>query len=117
MNLRLTNVFFVISIFQLLLISIFLLTHDNGKKLSNLLLGSFFLSIALTLIGTFLQFNHVYNSHPSLAFWGSCLPLTFVPLLYLYVQSLFFSVFAFNWKKFRHSIPCISFFLLTVASY
>src|SRR5258708_12940193 len=117
MNLRLTNVFFVISIFQLLLISIFLLTHDIGKKLSNQLLGSFFLSIGLNLIDTFLQFNHVYNSHPSLAFWGSCLPLTFGPLLYLYVQSLFYKDVAFNWKKYRHFIPFFAFFILTEVSY
>jgi len=117
MNLRLTNVFFIISIFQLLLISIFLLTHDKGKRLSNQLLGSFFLSIGLNLIDTFLQFNHVYNSHPSLAFWGSCLPLTFGPLLYLYVQSLFYKDFAPNWKKYRHFIPFFAFFILTEVSY
>jgi AraC-like DNA-binding protein len=117
MPLSLTNIFFILSISQLLLISVFLLTHTKGKKTSNILLGVFFGSIGLNLLDTFLQFNRLYASIPALAFWGSCLPLLFGPLLYFYVQSMLYRDFEFDWNKWRHLLPFAVLFLLTEAFY
>jgi AraC-like DNA-binding protein len=117
MNLTLANIFFIVSISQLLLISVFLFTHKKGKKISNSLLGAFFFSISLNLIDTFLQFNHYYKSVPFLAFWGSCLPLLFGPFLYYYVQSLVYKDFVFSWKRWKHLLPFAIFFIFTEATY
>lgn len=117
MNASLTNIFFVVSIFQLWLIGIFLFTSDKGKRSSNKLLGSFFLCVGFNLTDSFLQFNKGYDSVPFLAFWGSCLPLLFGPLIYLYTQSIFYKGFEFGWKKWRHLFLFFFFFLLTEGLY
>src|SRR6478752_2827947 len=99
MNLSFINLFFTLSIFQLLLISVYLLANRNGNRISHGLLACFFLSIGLNLIDTSLQFNRAYNATPGLAFWGSCMPLLFGPSLFLYVQSVLVKGFVFEKSK------------------
>ena len=90
MNISLTDILFILMIFQLLFLSLYLFTQEKGKKISNILLGLFFLSISLNLLDYFLFSQGAYKRIPWLAGWGSCLPLLFGPFIYLYTQSVLY---------------------------
>ena len=107
MNITIADIFFILVIFQLLFISFFLFTYNKGKKISNILLGFFFLSICLNLVDVFLLMQRVYFSNPQFAGWGNCLPLLFGPLLYLYAQSILIENFRFTGRKWLHLLPFI----------
>jgi AraC-like DNA-binding protein len=114
MRLDLTSILFVLIIFQLLFLSTFLFTQQKGKRISNWLLATFFLSIALNLLDVFLLMNRAYSSCPALAGWGSCIPLVFGPLLYLYTRSVLEKRSGFSWV---HFVPFLVFFLMTEIFY
>jgi AraC-like DNA-binding protein len=114
MRLDLTSILFVLIIFQLLFLSTFLFTQQKGKRVSHWLLASFFLSIALNLLDVFLLMNRAYSSCPALAGWGSCIPLVFGPLLYLYTRSVLEKKSGFSWV---HFVPFVVFFLGTETYY
>ena len=107
MRLDLTSILFVLIIFQLLFLSTFLFTQQKGKRISNWLLATFFLAIALNLLDVFLLMNRAYSSCPALAGWGSCIPLVFGPLLYLYTRSVLEKKSGFSWV---HFVPFVVFF-------
>ncbi len=111
MNISLTNILFVLIIFQLLFLSFFLFTQEKGKRISNILLGCFFLSISLNLLDVFLLMAGAYFPSPWLAGWGSCLPLLFGPLIYFYTQSVLNKNFTITYKSRKHFLPFIIFFL------
>jgi len=110
MNISLTHILFVLMIFQLLFLSLFLLTQEKGKRISNVLLGLFFLSIALNLLDFFLFNLGAYATIPWLAGWGSCLPLVFGPFVFLYTQSVLNKDFTPDKKSLLHFLPFIIFF-------
>jgi AraC-like DNA-binding protein len=114
MRLDFTSILFVLIIFQLLFLCTFLFTQRKGKRISNWLLGSFFLSIALNLLDVFLLMNRAYASCSALAGWGSCIPLVFGPLLYLYTRSVLEKRAGFSWV---HFLPFAVFFLGTEIFY
>jgi AraC-like DNA-binding protein len=114
MRLDLTSILFVLIIFQLLFLSTFLFTQQKGKRISHWLLATFFLSIALNLLDVFLLMNRAYSSCPALAGWGSCIPLVFGPLLYLYTRSVLEKRSGFSWV---HFVPFVVFFLATEIFY
>jgi AraC-like DNA-binding protein len=113
MQISLSHILFVLIIFQLLFLSFFLFIQRKGRKISNLLLASFFLSISLNLLDVFLLISGVYSSHPFLLGWGSCLPLLFGPLIYLYSRSVIHKDFRINAKNLMHFFPFIILFLAT----
>jgi AraC-like DNA-binding protein len=113
MNIRLTNILFVLIIFQLLFLGSFLFTQQGGKRISNRLLGFFFLSICLNLLDVFLLGTGFYFTHPGFAGLGSCLPLLFGPLLYFYTQSVIYKNFPVTIKKLKHFLPFLIFFSAT----
>lgn len=113
----LSDILMMFVIFQLLFISIFLFSKDTGKRVSNMLLGLFFLSLCLSLTDSFLLKNGLYNSHPSLATWSSSFPLLYDPLLFLYTQSLLFKDFNFTTGKLKHLLPFILFLLFSFIGY
>ena len=113
MNINLTDILFVLVIFQLLFLSFFLFTQEKGRRISNILLGGFFLSISLNLLDVFLFRTGVYSSKPWMAGWGNSLPLLFGPLIYLYTQSVLEKDFSLNAKKRIHFLPFFVFFLVT----
>jgi AraC-like DNA-binding protein len=114
MRLDLTSILFVLIIFQLLFLSTFLFTQQKGKRISHWLLASFFLSIALNLLDVFLLMNRAYFTCPALAGWGSCIPLVFGPLLYLYTRSVLEKRSGFSWV---HFVPFVICFLITEIYY
>ena len=115
--LGLSDILFVIVIFQLLFISVFLFTHERGKRISNAFLAVFFLSIALNLADSFLVLKKIYQTNSLLVGWSICLPLLFGPLLYLYTQSILYKDFRFSKNKWVHFIPFIVIFLATEIRY
>lgn len=117
MTISLTGILFSLLIFQLLFLSFFLFTQEKGKRISNLLLGVFFLSMALNLLDVLLLMMGVYFSHPALAGWGSSLPLVFGPLLYFYTQSIVYTDVSLTLKKSVHFLPFLLFFGSTEVYY
>jgi hypothetical protein len=113
MNVSFSSILFVLIIFQLLFLSWYLFTHEKGKRISNILLGLFFLSIALNLLDVFLGAEGAYTSNLWLAGWGSCLPLLFGPLIYFYTQSVLNKDFTLTAKSWKHFLPFIILFLTT----
>jgi AraC-like DNA-binding protein len=97
-----SGILFSLLIFQLLFLSFFLFTQEKGRRISHVLLGLFFLLMALNLLDVFLLMTGVYFSHPALAGWGSCLPLLFGPLLFFYTRSVLYKEFAIDWRKGVH---------------
>jgi len=113
MSFSLSDTFFVVVIFQLLFTSVFLFTHQKGKRISNALLGAFFLAICLNLADNLLLIKGVYSNAPSLALWSVWLLLLFGPLLYLYTQSVLYKDFSLSLVKWGHFLPFILLFLVT----
>jgi len=117
MDFSLTDLLFILVIFQLLFLSVFLFIHDRGKRISNILLGFFFLSICLNLVDTFLLLNNVYFSYPSMAFWSVWILLTLGPLLFLYTKSVLYKDFTLSRRNWLHFIPFLLLFLFTETAY
>jgi AraC-like DNA-binding protein len=111
------DILLVIAIFQLLFLSLFLFFEQRGKRLSNLLLGSFFFFLCLNLIDSFLINKNAYNATPSLALWSSSFSLLYGPLLYLYTRSILHTDWKSGWTKWRHLLPFIVVFVLMEAAY
>jgi AraC-like DNA-binding protein len=105
MALSISDIFFIIVIFQLLFISLFLFTHPKGKRISHWILGSFFLSISLNLLDSFLVLRGSYRGHPAWAGWGICFPVLYGPLLYLYTQSILLRNFLLKGTRWLHFLP------------
>jgi AraC-like DNA-binding protein len=110
MNVSFSNILFVLVIFQLLFLSLFLFTHEKGKRISNILLGCFFLCISLNLLDVFLFRTGAYSSNLWLAGWGNSLPLLFGPLIYFYTQSVINKNFAITSASWKHLLPFIIIF-------
>jgi AraC-like DNA-binding protein len=117
MNLGLTNILFVLIIFQLLFLSLFLFTQEKGNRVSNVLVGLFFLFISLNLLDYLLFIAGAYAKVPWLAGWGSCLPLALGPLIYLYTQSVLHKDFHFVKGQLIHFLPFFIFFAGTEMYY
>jgi AraC-like DNA-binding protein len=117
MNFSLSEILFVLVIFQLFFICFFLFSHNNGRRTSNILLGVFFLSISLNLLDSFLVLKKVWLTNPNLVGWGICLPLLFGPLLYLYAESILYRQFRITGRKWLHFLPFFICFILSAFQY
>ncbi|MEP7319671.1 MAG: helix-turn-helix domain-containing protein [Panacibacter sp.] len=104
-------------IFQLLFISIFLFSKETGKRVSNILLGLFFLCFCLSLIDSFLLKMEWYNSYPSLANMSAAFPLLYGPFLFFYTQSLVYKDFRFDKNKILQFVPFMLLFFTSFISY
>lgn len=113
MSFGFTDVLLCFLIFQLLFISLFLVTLDRGKRISNGLLGSFFAALGLNLLDTLLLVKGVYFNYPAWGLWGTDLVLLFGPLLWLHTKSVIYRDFRPRWYYWLHGLP---FVLLTTTS-
>ncbi len=112
-----SDILFLLVLFLALFIAVFLYTSNKGKRTGNILLGSFFLAIALNLADSFLVLKKVYTGHPALGLWGSNLLLLCGPFLFFYTQSVIYKDFHLGGKKWQHFLPFIVLFLATEISY
>ena len=105
MSLRLLELLGVIVIFQLLFIAFFLFTHRKGKRLSNGLLGGFFLSVALNMFDGLYVLTGWADANPHLAFIGGSCSFLFGPLLYFYTQSVVYLDYRLPRTAGLHAVP------------
>lgn len=113
----LRDILSAIVVFQLLLLAVFLFTHKKGKRISNLLLGGFFLSLCLNFTDGVLIFNNAYHDFPELAFIGNNFSLLFGPLLYLYTRSVIYQDFQLRSAVLWHAVPFLLFQLFAIFTY
>lgn len=92
---------------QLVLLSAFLFTSGQGKKLSNRILACFFIWMALNIIDGLLTYSGFYTDHPALAHWEDGLVLLVGPLLYFYTQSVVYKDFSFSSRDLLHLAPFV----------
>ncbi|WP_128543531.1 helix-turn-helix domain-containing protein [Larkinella soli] len=117
MSFTVTDLILCLIIFQLLFVSFFLFTHPKGKRVSNRLLGSFFLSIWLNIVDNFLLMKGVYFRFPSWGLWGMNLSLLFGPQLYLYVRSVVYRDFRLKPVHLLHTVPFLLLTFLSLSGY
>lgn len=95
---------FFLVLFLFPFFAVFLFFNPKGRKLSNVLLGSFFLSIGLNLFDGYCLYKGIYNYYPHAAFWFNGLPALLGPLLYLYSKSVLFKDFRLKWSDLWHAL-------------
>src|SRR5258706_4183754 len=117
MQFNFSDILFLLVLFLLVFISIFLFTSDKGKRISNVLIGSFFLAICLNLADSFLLLKRVYFEYPAWAGWGSALLLVCGPLIFFYTQSVIYKDFHLTGKKIIHFLPFMLLFIVSEAGY
>ena len=117
MQFSFSDILFTLVLFLLLFISVFLFTSDKGKRISNILIGSFFLTLCLNLADSFLLLKQVYFQYPEWAGWGSNLLLLCGPLIFFYTQSVIYKDFHFTKRKLLHFLPFLVLFFVAEISY
>ena len=117
MQFNFTDILFTLVLFLLLLIAVFLFTSDKGKRISNILIGSFFLAICLNLLDSYLLLKRVYLQFPAFALWSSNLLLLCGPLILFYTQSVIYKDFSFIQKKLLHFVPFLVLFVAAETAY
>lgn len=100
-----------ISVFLLLLFSIFLVTRNGRNRLSNLLLAGFlFINAVPFLLNVFALLKlRVFHSVPTLFLSIFNLDFLLGPLIYFYTKSVAAKDFAFKKKDWIHLLPIIIF--------
>ncbi len=98
MKISSTDILFILIIFQLLFLSLFLLTRKNGKQVSNILLGSFFLAICINLLDIFLSQEGFYFSNLQFAGLGK-----YGPVPAIIISSIIFTLIHLS-KNWAHTI-------------
>ena len=117
MQFSFSDILFTLALFLLLFISVFLFTSDKGKRISNILIGGFFLTLFLNLTDSFLLLRQVYFQYPQWAGWGSNLLLLCGPLIFFYTQSVIYKDFHFTKTKLLHFLPFLVLFFVAEISY
>ncbi len=97
--------------FQLYFIALFLLTLKKGNRLSNLILGVFFLLLAINITDVLFQINGVKSFLPLFFLLDDSALLLFGPLLYLYTASVVFEANKLKRKDWLHFIPFLICFM------
>ncbi len=117
MSLDITAILSLLVSFQLFFIVFFLITLKKGKKLSNWLLGVFFLLLAINVTDMLLQINEVRSFLPLFLLVDDSFILLFGPLLYLYTKSVVYESYKMNRKEWKHFIPFLICFVGLLSIY
>jgi AraC-like DNA-binding protein len=95
----------ILTAFQLLLLTFFLISHQKGKKVSQKILAVFLFANALYILD-FLQFHlKLYLEFPHFIGVGFSFIFLFGPLLYFYTNSLVAGNFSFKNSHLLHFFP------------
>jgi AraC-like DNA-binding protein len=95
----------ILTAFQLLLLTFFLISHQKGKKVSQKILAVFLFANALYILD-FLQFHlKLYRGFPHFIGVGFSFIFLFGPLLYFYTNSLVAGNFSFKNSHLLHFLP------------
>ena len=111
------NILHFIIIFQCLILSFYLLTQKNNRRLSNIILAAFLLSKAISEIGGVLAHfeelrSYVISHFPHLCYIDFPFHYVYVPVLYLYILSFTKRGFEFKKVYLLHFTPFIFFCIL-----
>ncbi|MFB0518305.1 MAG: helix-turn-helix domain-containing protein [Acidobacteriota bacterium] len=113
------NILHFIIIFQCLFFSFYLLTQKYDRRLRNIILAAFLLSIAISEIGGVLAHfgalrSYVISHFPYLCYIDFPFHYVYVPVLFLYILS--FTKISFKFKKvyLLHFTPFIFFCILII---
>ena len=107
MAVDLLDIISIVTVFQLLLLAIFLIGHKKGNRISNRILSVFLFSNAL-LIANFILFRLkilTFDSFSYISFIGRSSYFLLMPLLYLYTRSLCYRNFALKKMDLLHLLP------------
>lgn len=109
----------VITALQLVLLSLFIVSHKKGRKTSNRILAAFLFFSALPIIEYILwRFRDSISPHfPNVFYIGSMFVFLWGPLIYLYTKSLILSGFTFKRRDFWHFVPFLLFVLYMIFDY
>jgi AraC-like DNA-binding protein len=100
----------LITVFLLILLSIFLLSQSSKRKVSNILLAFFLLANSFTLSVLFLL--SFYREYVVLNHLRLAVVFLQMPLFFLYVKKICFFNFELEIKHFLHGLPFIGFTIL-----
>jgi AraC-like DNA-binding protein len=112
----LTNIISIITVAQLLLFGLFLITSKKGRGSDKIALA-FFLFANSIYIMNFLAFRYrdiTFSFSLNLFFIGNTFGFLFGPLLYLYTRYISSNNFGFKRKDLFHFIPFLIMFCLTL---
>lgn len=115
-----SNLFTILSsivLFQFVLLSFFLFTVRKGKRLSNLLLASFLLLMAINIADGLLTYYRFYQQFPTLALIEDSFILLYGPLIFLYTLSIIYKNFKPNAKTLFHCIPFLILLIISFIGY
>jgi len=98
--------------FQLLFVSIFLISHKKGKRRNNILLGIVFIMIAWNMGDLTLRLNGVVFKWQFLQLIDDGFFLLYGPIVYIYAKSVIFKDFKLSGRNLLHLIPYL---LLTIS--
>jgi len=105
----------IIAISFLFLLSIFLISHKKGKKLTNRILAFFLFSTAVILLNFVLsQKINILSQKIFLMLWlGNSFILLWGPLLYLYIQTVVSQSFSLQRRHMLHLIPFLTYLVFS----
>lgn len=108
-----------VAVFLLLLLSLFLLRLDTGRKLSHRLLAAFFLCLALSYMdGVFIEFNYYFHhTYAHMIYVTMSFDFLVGPLLYLYILSRTQIDFQLRPRHLWLGVPFILHFAFIFANY
>ncbi len=100
----------LITVFLLLLLSVFLLTSPSKNKQPNIFFALFLIVTALDISALFLE--GLFMEYEQLNFLRVSSVLLQMPLFYFYVQTICYHNFKLRPKQLAHSIPFFAFLIL-----
>ena len=105
MHLPLLHILNFIVLFLLCFFAVFLITNSKGRRVSNVLLGVFFLSWALIILDHLAFTSGFYHQYPRWAFLANQSPWLLGPLLWLYTRSRVYKDFSLRPIDLLHGLP------------
>ena len=105
MNEYISGIISILATFQLLLASLFLITHKKGNKRNNRLLGLIFFLFSISLADFSLRINGILFPNPVWHLIDEGFFLLYGPLLYLYVKGVVYLDFKMTKRVLLHFIP------------
>jgi len=111
-----TEILVFLVVFLFLFFALFLLTYNKGNRTVKYLLGTFFLSLGLSISDIFLNVSGTYASYPHLAFILNPLVLIYGPLCLLLTKTLTGSKIVLI-KEFKHFLPLLAIVVILIFTY
>jgi AraC-like DNA-binding protein len=106
----------ILASFQLLFVSVFLITHKKGNRTNNSLLGLVFLLFSISLGDFAIRISGIEFKHQVLHLIDDGFFFLYGPLLYYYVRRVVFIDIRWKAKDLLHLIPFFSYCLFLVYS-